>query len=192
MKPGMKFRELAQLQKEQLSSQPPLSYEEMKVSVERVQVGSLQSVKERIENTTAHPDTRIEELMKEQVEITRAFPMVTTGIPVILVENEIPGNWYEVVQPNQQESTIFLKQPFYFECHPHWGIGMLVIKLGEQILGVDETLLLRYENRGMEGCADIQFATSKKLLEFGYDSVVFYEKEPLHLREVYVIPDGRL
>ncbi len=66
---------------------------------------------------------------------------------------------------------------------------MIIIKLGEHVLGYDETLLIRFENRGDGTCADILGAVSKKLSEMGYDGVVFYQTEAdtAQLKEMYSI-----
>jgi hypothetical protein len=66
---------------------------------------------------------------------------------------------------------------------------MIVIILSEYVLGGDETLQIRFENRG-DIYDDILGAVAKKLSEMGYDSVVFYETDPLRLKEVYSISIG--
>ena len=190
MKPGMTFKERSKLGMEMLSKQPPFTFEEMKASIDRVHAGSLQSVKERIENAKTDPKAKIDELVKEQSEIANVFQdVITASLPVIPLSNDRWrfGTWYEITQPNQQESTITLKHPFYFKWDTPWGIGLVIIQLSEHVLGLDETLLIRYEKRE-EGIYDaILLAVSKKLSEMGYDSVVFYETEPVQLKEVYSI-----
>jgi hypothetical protein len=183
MKPGMTFKERSKLGMELLSKQPPFTAEQMKASVERVHAGSLLSVKERIENAKTDPKTKIDELVIEQAEIAKVLQ------DVITLKNDKWrfGTWYEIAQPNQQESTIYLKHPFYFKRESFWGIGLVVIQLCEHVLGYDETLLIRFENRGEGSYADIHLAVSKKLSEMGYDSVVFYETEPLQLKGVYSV-----
>ena len=114
------------------------------------------------------------------------------GIPVIRLSKDRRvriGTWYEGAQPNQHESTIYPKHPFYFKPESYHGIGMIIIKLSEHVLGGDETLLIRFENRG-DIYGDILGAVSKKLSEMGYDSVVFYETDPLQRKEVYSISIG--
>jgi hypothetical protein len=165
----------------------------MRAQVERVNARSLQSVKERIENAKTDPNIKIDELVKEQAEIAKVFPdVIMTGIPVIRLRNNRVrvGAWYEVVEPIQQESTIYLKHLFYFEWDTHCGIGLVIIQLSEHVLGLDETLLIRYEKREDGIYADILLAVSKKLSEMDYESVVFYETEPLQLKEVYSISIG--
>jgi predicted phosphohydrolase len=191
--PYVTFQELAELQREELSKPRSFTLEEMRAQVERVNARSLQSVKERIENAKTDPKTKIDELVKEQAEITKVFPdVITTGIPVIRLRNNRVrvGAWYEVAQPNQHESTIYPKHPFYFEWDTHCGIGLVIIQLSEHVLGLDETLLIRYEKREDGIYADILLAVSKKLSEMDYESVVFYETEPLQLKEVYSISIG--
>jgi hypothetical protein len=190
MKPGMTFKERSKLGMELLSKQPPFTAEQMKASVERVHAGSLLSVKERIENAKTDPKTKIDELVIEQAEIAKVLQdVITASLPVIPLKNDKWrfGTWYEIAQPNQQESTIYLKHPFYFKRESFWGIGLVVIQLCEHVLGYDETLLIRFENRGEGSYADIHLAVSKKLSEMGYDSVVFYETEPLQLKGVYSV-----
>jgi len=187
----MAWPERAKVNMDVLSRQRPVTFEQMKAQAERVHAQSLQSVKERIENAKMKPNTLNDELAKLQAEIVNLYPdVVTKGIPVIRLSNDNVrlGTWYEIAQPNQQESTIYLKHPFYYKWETRWGIGMLIIKLGEDVLGGDETLLLRFENRGKGSYADIQLAVSKKLSDLGYDGVIFYENEPLQLIEVYSIP----
>ena len=193
MKPGMTFKERSKLGMEMLSKQPPFTFEEMKASIDRVHAGSLQSVKERIENAKTDPNTKIDELVKEQEEIAKVLQdVIPASLPVIPLKNDKwrVGAWYKITQPDQHESTICLKHPFYFEWETYWGIGRLIIVLGEHVLGGDETLLIRFEKRE-EGIYDaILLAVSKKLSEMGYDSVVFYETEPVQLTEVYSISTG--
>jgi hypothetical protein len=166
----------------------------MRASVERVHAGALQSVKERIENAKTDPKTKIDELVKEQAEIANEIPgVIMTGIPVIHLPCDRVrriGAWYEVVDANHQELTITPKHPFYFKRDSFYGIGLVIIKLCEQVLGYDETLLIRFENRTGDLYDDLLLPVSKKLSEIGYDSVVFYETEPLLIREVYLISIG--
>ena len=191
--PYVTFQELAELQREELSKPRSFTLEEMRAQVERVNARSLQSVKERIENAKTDPKIKIDELVKEQVEIAYMFQdIITAGIPVIRLSKDRRvriGNWYEVAQPNQHESTIYVKHPFYFKPESYHGIGMIIIKLSEHVLGGDETLLIRYENREDGIYGDILGAVSKKLSEMGYDSVVFYEtqNDSTQLIEVYSI-----
>ena len=191
--PYVTFQELAELQHEELSKPSSFTLEEMRAQVERVNARSLQSVKERIENAKTDPKIKIDELVKEQVEIANMFQdIITAGIPVIRLSKDRRvriGTWHEVAQPNQHESTIYLKHPFYFKPESYHGIGMIIIKLSEHVLGGDETFLIRYENRGDGIYGDILSAVSKKLSEMGYDSVVFYETEndSTQLKEVYSI-----
>jgi predicted phosphohydrolase len=188
--PYMTFRERSKMGMEILSRQRPLSPDEAKASVDMVHAGALKSVKVRIENAKKEQNTKTDELAKEQVEIAKVFPdVITTGISVIRLSNDKwrVGAWYKIVQPNQQESTIYPKHPFYFKRESFYGIGLVIIKLSEHILGYDETLLIRYENREGGIYADIQLAVSKKLSEMGYDGVIFYGDEPLQLKEVYSI-----
>ena len=114
--PYVSFKELAELQREELSKQRSFTLEEMRAQVERVNARSLQSVKESIEKAKTDPKIKMEELVKEQVEIAKVFQgVITAGIPVIHLHNDKwrVGAWYEIVQPNQHESTIYLKHPFY-------------------------------------------------------------------------------
>ena len=193
MKPGMTFKERSKLGMEMLSKQPPFTFEEMKASIDRVHAGSLQSVKERIENAKTDPNTKIDELVKEQEEIAKVLQdVIPASLPVIPLKNDKwrLGTWYEIALPDQHESKICLKHPFYFERESFWGIGLVIIQLSEHVLGYDETLLLRFEKRE-EGIYDaILLAVSNKLSEMGYDSVVFYETEPVQLTEVYSISTG--
>jgi len=187
----MAWPEHAKVSGELLSRQRPLSLEEMKASVDRVHAGRLQSVKESIQNAKEEPNTKIDELVKEQAEIANMFhDVISTSLPVVRLSNGKlrHGTWYEIVQPNQQESTICLTRPFYFERMPFWGTGLLIIQLCEHVLGLDETLLLRFENRGEGAYGDIHHAVSKKLSDLGYDGVIFFEKEPLRLIEVIQYP----
>jgi|GEM_PF-68697 len=191
--PYVTFQELAELQREELSKPRSFTLEEMRAQVERVNAHALESVKERIANAKTDPQKKIDELVKEQAEITKGFQdIITTPIPVIRLSRDRKvriGTWYEVAQPNQQESTIYPKHPFYFKPESYHGIGMIVIKLSEYVLGGDETLQIRFENRG-DIYDDILGAVAKKLSEMGYDSVVFYETDPLRLKEVYSISIG--
>jgi predicted phosphohydrolase len=191
--PYVTFQELAELQREELSKPRSFTLEEMRAQAERVNAQAIQSVKERIEKAKTDPKTKIDELVKEQAEIAKVFPyVITTGISVIRLRNNRVrvGAWYEVAQPNQHESTIYPKHPFYFEWDTHCGIGLVIIQLSEHVLGLDETLLIRYEKREDGIYADILLAVSKKLSEMDYESVVFYETEPLQLKEVYSISIG--
>jgi predicted phosphohydrolase len=193
--PYVTFQELAELQREELSKPRSFTLEEMRAQAERVNAQAIQSVKERIEKAKTDPKTKIDELVKEQAEIAKVFPyVITTGISVIRLRNNRVrvGAWYEVAQPDQHESTIYLKHPFYFKRESYHGIGMIIIKLCEHVLGYDETLLIRYENRRGELYDDLLLAVSKKLSEMGYDSVVFYETDPLRLKQVYSISIGHL
>ena len=193
MKPGITFQELARLQAEQLAKQPPVTFEEMKAQAERVNADCLQSAKERIANAKTDPNTKIDELVKEQAEIAKVLQgIITASLPVISLSNDRwrLGTWYEIALPDQHESRISLKHPFYFGRESFWGIGLVIIKLCEHVLGYDETLLIRFEKRE-DGIYDaILLAVSKRLSEMGYDSVVFYETEPLQLTEVYSISTG--
>ena len=191
MKPGMTFKERSKLGMELLSKQPPFTAEQMKASVERVHAGSLLSVKERIENAKTDPKTKIDELVIEQAEIFKMFQDITIAsrLPVIPLKNDRWrfGTWYEIAQPNRQETTIYLKHPFYFKWDIHCGIALVIIQLSERVLGMDETLLIRFEKREDGIYAHILLAISKKLSEMGYDGVLFYETEPLQLKEVYSV-----
>jgi predicted phosphohydrolase len=191
--PYITVKELAELQREELSKPRSFTLEEMRAQAERVNANALQSVKERIANANLDPQIKIDELVKEQVEIANMFQdIITAGIPVIRFSNDRwrVGTWYEVVQPNQHESMIYPKRPFYFKPESYHGIGMIVIKLSEHVLGGDETLQIRFEKRG-DTYGEILGAVSKKLSEMGYDSVVFYETEndSAQLKEVYSIAD---
>jgi len=69
----MAWPEYSKVSMDVLSRQGPVSLEQMKTQVEKVRVQSLQSVKERIENAKTEPNTKIDELVKEQVEIAKMF-----------------------------------------------------------------------------------------------------------------------
>jgi len=114
-----------------ISRQGSFTLEEMRSQVERVNVRSLESVKESIKNAKTDPTVKAAELVREQAEIANMFQdALTISLPVVRLSNDKVryGTWYEIVQPDQQESTICLTRPFYFERMPFWGTGLLIIQ----------------------------------------------------------------